>query len=430
MIQLARIQEALAGLVGWQQGYGLNKIDEVLTHSESGLTFQAAHPLVTLDNIRNVMPTDIVPVPWSNASTYPEGAFVSSSNKTYIAKDAVPEGVAITDTDYWEETTGALSVYLRGLTRDAINAAVQNFLTQKELTRETRPIVDRRAFFDGAARLEATVSPSGKLVGFEIVPVRAMGVTTKIERIGLQMTGATGTVRLYLFHSSQRDPIAVKDLEFTKTNGTFQWFDVDLYLPYISDGTDAGGAWYLLYNQNDLPDGMRALNVSRDWSKSMCETCYGYALDGWKEITTWMQVSPFCTRAPQTFKEFPELPDVGRLSYTNTCNYGMNCVVTVACDLTEFIVAQRSVFTNVLQKQVAVNVLRTLAMNPDVRVNRNQANITREGILDEVDGNPQGRASGLAYELAQAYKALHIDTEGIDRVCLKCNNHGAKYRTV
>jgi hypothetical protein len=51
-------------------------------------------------------------------------------------------------------------------------------------------------------------------------------VTAKIERIGLQMTGATGVVRVYLFHSSQVEPIAVQDLEFTKTNGGFQWFDM------------------------------------------------------------------------------------------------------------------------------------------------------------------------------------------------------------
>ena len=43
---------------------------------------------------------------------------------------------------------------------------------------------------------------------------------------------------------------------------------------------------------------------------------------------------------------------------------------------------------------------------------------------------PTGRVSGLVYELSQAYKALSLDTRGLDRVCLQCNNHGVKYRTV
>ena len=68
-------------------------------------------------------------------------------------------------------------------------------------------------------------------------------------------------------------------------------------------------------------------------------------------------------------------------------------------------------------------------MNPDVRVNRNQSNVTRDGILYELDGNPQGRAGGLGCELKEAYKALSFDTRGLDRVCLTCNNHGVRYRT-
>lgn len=48
-----------------------------------------------------------------------------------------------------------------------------------------------------------------------------MGVTTKIEKIGLQMTGATGKVRMYLFHSSQIDPVKTFDLDFTVTMAAF-----------------------------------------------------------------------------------------------------------------------------------------------------------------------------------------------------------------
>ena len=262
-----------------------------------------------------------------------------------------------------------------------------------------------------------------------------MGVTTKIERIGLQMVGATGTVRVYLFHSSQVTPKMFVDLNYTNTAGGFQWFTPaePMYLPYIGgDGADndAGGAWYLCYDQNDLPEGMQALNVSKDWSSEPCQTCLGGSIEGWRQMTKYLQVSPFGIKAPQGFKDYPEMFDIGKVTYTNTMNYGMNCEISVGCDLTDFIISQRGMFASALQKQVAVNVLRTLAMNPDVRVNRNQVNVTRDEVLYEVDGNPQGRASGLGYELAQAYKALSLDTAGLDRICLQCNNGGVKYRTV
>lgn len=147
-------------------------------------------------------------------------------------------------------------------------------------------------------------------------------------------------------------------------------------------------------------------------------------------MTKYLQVSPFRIHAPLDFHDYPEMFDIGQISYTNTMNYGMNVEISVGCDLTDFIISQRGIFATVIQKQVAANVLRTIAMNPDVRVNRNQVNVTRDELLYELDGAPTGRASGLGYELKQAYRALSLDTRGLDRICLQCNNHGVKYRTV
>lgn len=429
MIRLNEIETALMNVVGWEQSYDPAKaIDTDLTVSESGLTFQGAHPLVTLDNMAAIMPDDwgFQYPQWVSGTMYPKGAVVSHSGEYW-------EALHITNTepvegDSWKKYN-ILSDFLRRLTRNAVHTAVQTFLQNKELARETRSLVERRTFFDGAARLKATIDNSHRIVGLEIVPVRALGVTAKIERIGLQMVGGTGAVTIYLFHSSQNEPIKTATLNYTNTSGGFQWFTLDdFYLPYLGPNTDAGGAWFLCYAQDELPAGMEALNVSKDWSAEPCQTCLGGSIEGWKQLTKYLQVSPFAVREPDGWDG--EMFDIGRLAYTNTRNYGINAEITIGCDLTDFIIEQRGIFATVLQKQVAVSALRTLAMNPDVRVNRHQVNATRDSILYEVDGNPQGRASGLAYELAQAYKALAIDTQRLDRICLCENNHGVRYRTV
>ena len=438
MVRLQEIQTALAHVVGWEQSYNpATAIDESLTESESGLTFQGAHPLCTLENVRSIMPDDWgYKYPnWKNDVAYTVGAKVKHGGAEWIAKAANTNSEPANNNQDWA-VYNMLSDYLQHLTNQGINTAIQQFIQYKQLQQETKNLLERRTFFDGSARLQNFLSPTGKIVGFEIVPVRSMGVTTKIERIGLQMIGGVGKVRLYLFHSSQVAPMRIIDVEFTNTNGGFQWFTPaePIYLPYIpgtdGNGNDAGGAWFLCYNQNELPDGMRALNVTCDWSKAPCQTCMGYALDLWKEMTKYLQVSPFCIQAPADFADYPEMFDIGELAYTRTINYGMNCEISVGCDITDFIISQRNIFATVIQKQVAANVLRTIAMNPDVRVNRNQVNVTRDELLYELDGNPTGRATGLGYELKQAYKALSLDTRGLDRICLQCNNHGVKYRTV
>lgn len=434
MIRLNEIQSALSKVVGWEQDYNPNKqIDADLCESESGLTYQGAHPLCTLENIRSIMPDDYFYryEVWNDTKTYAEGSKVRHNGKVWKATATNVAEQPTDGSEFWTEYD-MTSDFIRNLTANGINTAVQTFIQGKQLTQETKSLVEHRTLFDGAARLKATIDNVHKIVGFEIVPVRALGVTTKIDKIGLQMVGGTGTVKLYLFHSSQVAPIREIECNFTNTKGGFQWFTPTepLYLPYISANTDSGGAWFLCYNQNDLPFGMEALNVSKDWSVEPCQTCLGGSIESWRQITKYLQVSPFATKAPEDFAENPEMFDIAKVGYTNTMNYGLNLEISVGCDLTDLIISQRAIFATVLQKQVAAQVLRTIAMNPDVRVNRNQVNVTREQILYEIDGVAQGRPTGLGYELQQAYKALAIDTKGLDRICLSCNNGGVKYRTV
>lgn len=452
MYRLQEIQDALLHVVGWQQAYSpYGVIDAKLTETESGLTFEGAHPLCTLNNVRSIMPDDYILRyrPWNEETQYHKGdkarkAITVDGKTVTVIWRALRNntGVEPTDaaTDDWERFN-IVSDYVEMLMRNGINTTISQFVTEKQLRNETRNLLERRCFFDGAARLKATIDARDKIVGFEIVPVRSMGVTMRINRIGLQMVGATGTVHLYLFHSSQVAPVKEFDVVYTNDKGGFQWFefgnDNPLYLPYIAtgsgdaEGNDAGGAWFLCYVQRDLPDEMEALNVSKDWSREPCGTCNIGSVETWRELTKYLQVSPFSIQRPEDFDEYPEMFDIERINYTNTLNYGLNCEISVECDLTDFIIAQRHIFAPVIQKQVAANVLRTLAMNPDVRVNRNQSNASRMDILYELDGNTNGqRPGGLGYELKRAYKALELDTRGIDRICLSCNNHGVRYRTI
>ena len=443
MIRIQEIQQQLGRVVGWRQAYNPTQyLDASLTQSESGLYFQDAHPLMTVENMASVMPDDYgMQYPaWAADRTYIAGAKVRHGGYVWKArKENTGHEPAASDfngdfsSDFgneWWAAFNPLNDFLHTMTEAGIAQAVQTFIQQKQLTEETRDLMERRTFFDGAGRLQAAIQNTGKLVGFEITPVRSMGVTMKIEKVGFQMIGGQGYVRLYLFHSSQPQPIRMWDKYVDATNGMFQWFALDdCYLPYISDANNSGGSWYLVYNQNDLPVGMEAINMSKDWSREPCGTCNMGSIETWREITKYMEVSPCAHVAPREFRDYPTLWDIADTLYTNTTSYGLNCEVSVACDLTDFIVSQRQIFQTVIQRQVAYNALRTLAMNPNVRVNRNQSNATRMDILYELDGNTTGRKTGLGYELEKAYQALSLDTRDLDRICLKCNNHGVRYRT-
>ena len=126
-----------------------------------------------------------------------------------------------------------------------------------------------------------------------------------------------------------------------------------------------------------------------------------------------------------------QLWDVENNLYDYSTNYGLNLDITVACDMTDFIIEQRQMFTDYLSKSLAIDFLREFAYNPNVRTNRHSINASRPDILYEIDGDSSSmKKSGLSYQLELASKAIHVSTEGIDRVCLPCVNHGIKYRAV
>src|SRR5699024_2228933 len=129
--------------------------------------------------------------------------------------------------------------------------AVQTFINGHAVDNRAKSLLDKRAFFDGTGRIADAIQSTGKVVGYEVVPIRALGVTTKIERIGLQMTGS-GPVTVYVFHSSLLKPVYTFQFD-VKAKAGYQWFPVkDCYLPYLQQG-NAGGSWYVCYNQPDLP---------------------------------------------------------------------------------------------------------------------------------------------------------------------------------
>ena len=293
-----------------------------------------------------------------------------------------------------------------------------------------------RTLFDGTGRLVDVVKNKKNLVGFEIVPIRAKGVTTKINKIGLQFT-EPGEYTLYLMHSSMDTPVKIIKLNKIRKN-SIEWFSLDdVYLPYQSDDNDAGGSWYLCYFQSELPEGSQAIRKNKDWSKEPCGSCSRKELLAWQAWSKYIEVHPFFVNEElveavsfnddfnEDFEKQPiHLWDVDNNQYTYDNNYGLNLEIAVACDITDFIIEQRTLFQDIIAKQVAVDMLREFAYNANVRTNRHSINASRLDILYEVDGDSSSmKKSGLSYQLDMAFKAINISTQGIDRVCLPIMRH-------
>lgn len=418
MYDINKIVKSFSTLVGWR--------DTSLNASDSGLYYQEAHPLLTLRALKAVMPKDM----FASLPTYQQGAVyakdaeVRSGEKGYLSL-MDDNDQPLDNTTAWQEIN-AFERYLTQITERGIKKAVIRFINEKMIGLETKNLVDRRTLFDGAGRKEARTENKGRLVGFEITPVRTNGIVTSINKVGMQMYGNTGVVKLYLFHSSKAEPIATKEVDITSDKGSFAWFDLDWTLPYLSDDINAGGSWYIVYNQAALPNYMESINFGRDWSREPCGTCNKGNLQLYRLMQRYLTLSPFYVVAPDWDETLWDIEDN---IYTPQDNYGLNFMFTMACDVTETILAERFQFANTIQLQVASDALREIAMNPEVSVNRVQVNAERDAIMYEVSGNGQG-IKGLQGELDRAFAALSVDLKGLDPICMGCHNKGVRYTSI
>ena len=439
MVRACDIQEKLLHLIGWEQNYDTSdlKISDALTVSESGLYFQQIHPLLTLQNMSCIAPDfKNITFPEYENKEFSKGNIVAYKGKTYklireTNRDEQKQLVPPYNSEYWVETN-PFSEWLEGKTKASIQKAITRYCNEKTAEGTNKPLCESRTLFDGTGRLVDTVKNKKNLVGFEIVPIRAKGVTTKINKICLQFTKA-GEYTLYFMHSSMYEPIRTIKLTKTRDNSA-EWFTIDdLYLPYQSEDIDAGGSWYLCYSQSELPEGSQAIRKNKDWSKEPCGSCSRRELLAWMAWSKYLEIHPFYVNEELTDIEDESLHlwDVENNQYTYDNNYGLNLEVTVSCDITDFIVEQRMMFQDVIAKQVAIDMLREFAYNSNVRTNRHSINASRLDILYEVDGDSSSmKKSGLSYQLDIAFKAIKLSTSGIDRVCLPCKNNGIKYRVV
>lgn len=388
MYNVSEIKAGLIGLIGWRQNPDAAGTQLTgLTSTVSGLYYNDQHPHLTHDNLLSIAP--------DYSQQY---ALQADRNTAYTA-------------------------WLQEKTEAGILAALDAWIGLKFQNRTARNLLERETLFDAAAGCKLDTN-SSKVAGLEFVPTRSRSLKVTLEKFAVQFS-ENCTVTVYLYQSNVQEAVQSQEVTYTG-NGGAQWVTVNWEL----DGT---GSYLLCYDQAENPT-IQSVNSTRDNTH----------LRG--GITTFpcgrfFQARAFSVSALET-EGIPDL-EIGNdfivagdtekffaiedLNYTLDTNFGLNVKLNVKCDYTELILDQKDLFRTLIAKQVAMNLLREIALNPNAKINRNQANVDSRAILYEIDGDTQGRKGGIKHDFEQALNAIQFDTTGIDKVCLPCRRRGVKY---
>lgn len=427
MYRESDFQDCIAGLVGWRQNVNPDYpvLPPGLLTSASGLYFQDEHPLISIENIdqadRNYDKFNFAAY---NAGTiYADGVRIRfTDNKVYESLQAANEGHAPDISPLWWIEFVPLAQKLDQVTRSAATKLLSRVFTEKKLNEVTKSIFENIQLFDGAGSLLNKEVKQSRFVGFEIFLKDNRDLLTVIRRLGTQFTAANPDFDLYIYHSSQADPIYQLDIALSKAV-SFEWtklFDSGnnpILFRYLDEELSPGGSFYIGYYEGDLIG--QAINKGYNFAgrPAYCPTCnndYRY----WSAWSPYLRIQPFSIQSADLPGD-RTLWDINRNQYDFIRNWGLNLDLTVKCDVTDFLCRERYLFADCLAKQVAVDVLQLIAFSTR---NNAEAKQTRDLANYELN-NKDNNTPGATKRLENAIKALSFDISDMNDACLPCDQH-------
>jgi hypothetical protein len=377
MFNIETINEELKNLIGIKDE-GEITLNTDLNTSTSGLYLNNHHPLLRLENIENSRPEqqDLV----EYLTDIRDSSISKMLNDVYVKKQ--------------------------------LNKAVKETLT------EDTPL------FDSTAPLRNIETPRGRFVGLMLRPSKTNNLQSIVSQVSLQLVSAQ-TLPIYLFHSSQRDPLDSVDLIYTKPAST-QWFVLPeaWILQYKTNETDAGGAYMIGYYEDDLESNNKAIYREHNFAKAPCGSCNRWNASYYRTWSPYTSISAgYFT--PQELETFPSITD---LHYSDR-NFGLNIKIKFKCDLTAFILEHSRALVYPLLDRMAIDIIRHFEMMP-TRNNAVMDKVAKESYIainGVVSENNYIKSRGLIHDYEDKLKALSFEYSRLDPVCVPCNDRSIKW---
>lgn len=396
------------------------KIHPSLLTSDTGRIISMVHPMITTENLYSVAPAfkSFDYAVWDADTTYANGESVAFNGVAYIAFNSPSAGMepsADGAEDFW---MNPFSYWLKTMAEQSAIEMVSNLMKNKKLQHFSKSIIQSLRLYEGGGLLTDREIGRGRFVGYQIEVLANENIVVSIDKIGFQ-TDAAVSVPVYLYHSSVAEPLAIKTVS-TANSFTFVWNEVEAVSLKNSDGYDSGGFFFIGYYEDDLV-GAQAISKKFDITR-VCSSCNKFNAESYYSWSKRIKLQAIEVPA-EALNDVGEgnmhLFDTAEIVYTNDRNYGLNFAITVKCDVTEFFCKHKLIFADLYAKQVAVNLLRTMAYT--TRINA-VPEIARQTALAELD--PKKGSGSLLDDLTKAYEAVDFDTQGYDSECLPCSTKG------
>lgn len=263
-----------------------------------------------------------------------------------------------------------------------------------------------------------TIFNENRFVGFLFEPTEATSLSVIIKSLGLQLSIAQEKLKIYVYHSSQLEPLTINEVDVTKPIA-WNWIDEEIQL-FSRDKNLQGGTYFVGYYQDDLLG--QAINYTDfDWNRGHCGTCDGGKMRAvWNNIKKYTRFMPIYVPAP-SLNEDRFMFDENAVMIDPHKSWGMNFRISVACDYTDFYCVNRKHLKNALGLKVAYLILQDIKFSSQFNyVNDEMKNL----IIRDLEGDKDTHEMGIAVRLKKEIENVYLDTSGLNKFCLPCSDTG------
>lgn len=349
------IQNSLFDLVSFRNTMDTDEYtldSNIFGTPESGQYYNDSFALLELDNLKYLSPFQ---EGWnyevySSSTVYNENDIVKSTSDNsvyYISLVDSNQGNSLTDTNYWARKYPFSEWLEKKIKNNVINPLFNEVFLKKKLNQVSKSLLTNLNLFKGVSNINKTVVKAGRFVNMKFQLASYKNVKLIIDKIGLQFTEAE-SFNLYVYHSSQYEPIRTIPVTYSKANRSSEWFTLDqeIELEFDSNDYDSGGYFYIGYYENDINGS--AIRFDYNYGGA-CTSC-GSNASIWREH--YDQYSKFMIVEPSMVLNGnlngTNLWDIDHDNAVSNQNWGLNFSFRIVCDVTNFIITNRSLFTNAL----------------------------------------------------------------------------------
>lgn len=303
------------------------------------------------------------------------------------------------------------SAWLRKIRLESARALWLDVMRKKKNDRVTKEMLDNHMLYSGVGRLNDRVIKSGRLVGFEIRLLNSNNINVVIDQIMTHFSSAE-TFDLLLYHSESPTSIATINVVYG-TAFQAQWDSSGQELFYRDFANNiGGGTFFLMYDEEDISG--QAINQRLNFGYTPCYTCDRAFRSRYEKFSNYVllrTVSVAESDKPTTGEMF----DVQKVRYELNTTFGLNISLSSYCDLTDYIVAHASIFSDGMNKQIVHTLIREL-------IGSVRGNVINEKLQNNARFSLQDMALGgenLTRDLKKAQDALGFELSNIqDSVCM------------